>query len=57
LIRPEEVALKSLVDQVEEAICPLAWERGIALTDSLDPALPKSIRTDPERRTRCKSAT
>src|SRR3954452_19863563 len=40
-LRPEEVALAQVVDQVEEAIRPRAWESGIALTESLDPALPK----------------
>ncbi len=49
LIRPEEVALEQLVDQVEEAVRPQAWEGGIAITDSLDPALPRLFRTDPDR--------
>jgi len=48
-IRPEEVALERLVDQVEEAARPQAWERGIALTDSRDPAVPRLFRTDPDR--------
>src|SRR5919205_921212 len=49
LIRPAEVSLEQLVDQTEEAVRPRAWEAGIALTDSLDPALPKLFRTDPDR--------
>lgn len=49
LIRPEEVALEQLVYQVEEAVRPRAWEGGIALTDSLDPALPRFFRTDLDR--------
>jgi signal transduction histidine kinase len=49
LIRPEEVALEQLVHQVEEAVRPRAWERGIALTESLDPALPRFFRTDLDR--------
>ena len=47
--RWEEVPLAPLVDQVEETVRPRAWERGIALTESLDPALPKRFRTDSER--------
>jgi signal transduction histidine kinase len=47
--RPEEVTLAQIVDQVEELVRPRAWERGIALTESLDPALPKRFKTDPER--------
>lgn len=49
LVQPMEFALAPLVDQVQEAVRPRAWERGIALTDSLDPALPQSLRTDPDR--------
>jgi signal transduction histidine kinase len=49
LIRPEEAVLEQLVDQVEEVVRPRAWEGGIALTDSLDPALPRLFRTDPDR--------
>ena len=48
-IRPEEVVLEQLVDQVEEVVRPQAWERGIALTDSRDPAVPRLVRTDPDR--------
>lgn len=44
-----ETALEPLVSQVQEAVRPRAWERGIALTDSLDPALPRHFRTNPER--------
>jgi signal transduction histidine kinase len=49
LIRPDEVALEKLVDEVEEVVRPRAWEGGIALTDSLDPALPGVFRTDRAR--------
>jgi signal transduction histidine kinase len=49
VIRSDEVALEGLVDQVEAAVRPRAWEEGIAITDSLDPALPKVFRTDPDR--------
>jgi signal transduction histidine kinase len=48
-ISPEQVALDQLVDKVEEAVRPWAWERGIAVTDSLDPALASGFRTDPDR--------
>jgi len=48
-IRPETVVLEQLVDKVEEAVRPRAWEGGIALTHSLDPALPSGFRTDPDR--------
>ncbi len=48
-IRPDNVVLDRLVDQVEEAVRPRAWEAGIALTDSLDPALPRFFHTDSER--------
>lgn len=48
-IRPEELVLEQLVDQVEEVVRPQAWERGIALTDSRDPAVPRFFRTDPDR--------
>jgi signal transduction histidine kinase len=48
-IRTDEVALEQLVDQVEEAVRPRAWDKGVALTDSLDPALPRLFRTDPDR--------
>jgi len=48
-LRPDEVELAPLVDEVEDAVRPRAWEGGIALTDSLDPALPQRFRTDPDR--------
>jgi signal transduction histidine kinase len=48
-VRTGEVALEELVDQVKESVRPWAWERGIALTDSLDPALPQLLRTDQDR--------
>ena len=48
-IRPGEVVLEDLVDEVEQAVRPRSWERGIALTDFLDSALPKRFRTDPDR--------
>ncbi|HSF44007.1 MAG TPA: HAMP domain-containing sensor histidine kinase [Thermoanaerobaculia bacterium] len=48
-VRAEEVSLRLLVDQAEELVRPQAWERGIALTDSMDPALPKHFRTDLDR--------
>jgi len=48
-VRPEEAALPTVVDEAEEAVRPRAWEGGIALTDSLDPALPPRFRTDPDR--------
>lgn len=47
--RTDEIALEALVDQVNESVRPWAWERGIALTDSLDPALPQRLRTDHDR--------
>jgi signal transduction histidine kinase len=49
VVRPEEVVLEDLVDQVEEAVRTRAWEGGIALTDSRDPSLPRRLRTDPDR--------
>jgi len=48
-IRPHDVALAPLLDQVEEAVRLRAWEAGIALTQSLDPAVPQLFRTDPDR--------
>lgn len=48
-LRPEEVALAPLVDRIEEAVRPRAWERGVALTDFLDPAVPSGFHTDPDR--------
>ena len=48
-VRPREVVLEQLVNQVEEAVRTRAWENGVALTDSLDPALPPFFRTDPDR--------
>jgi len=48
-IRPEGVNLEKLVDEVEETVRPGAWEGGIALTDSLDPALPAVFLTDRDR--------
>jgi signal transduction histidine kinase len=47
--RTDEVALEKLLDQVKESVRPWAWERGIALTDSVDPALPQLLRLDPDR--------
>lgn len=47
--RIEEVALEDLIEQVKESVRTWAWERGIALTESLDPALPRRLRTDPNR--------
>lgn len=49
IVRPIELALEPLVDQVEEAVRPLAWERGIVLSDSLAPAVPMLIHSDPDR--------
>lgn len=49
LVRSTETALEPLISQVQEAVRPRAWERGIALTDSLDPALPRHLHTDPDR--------
>jgi signal transduction histidine kinase len=46
-VKPAEVPLEQLVDQVEEAARPRAWEKGVALTDFLAFDLPKSFRTDP----------
>jgi len=48
-VRPDDAALETIVEEVEEAVRPRAWEGGIALTDSLDPALPPRFRTDPDR--------
>lgn len=48
-LRPREVVLEQLVDQVEEAVRTRAWENGVAITDSLDPALPSRFHTDPDR--------
>jgi signal transduction histidine kinase len=47
-VRPSDVALRAMAEQVKEAARPQAWERGIAVTDSLDPALPRLFRTDPD---------
>jgi len=47
-VRPAEVALEPLVEQVKETVRPLAWDRGIALKDSVDPALPRLVRVDSE---------
>ncbi len=48
-LRPEKVALEQLVDTVQEAVRPQAWERGVALTISLDPALSRGFHADPGR--------
>ncbi|HKI06045.1 MAG TPA: HAMP domain-containing sensor histidine kinase [Thermoanaerobaculia bacterium] len=48
-VRPGDVVLEDLVDGVEEMVRPRAWERGIALTDSRDPAVPRLFHTDRER--------
>jgi signal transduction histidine kinase len=48
-VRPREVVLEQLVNQAEEAARTRAWENGVAITDSLDPALPPLFRTDPDR--------
>lgn len=47
-VREVGMALETLVDQVKEAVRPWAWERGIVLSESLDPALPRLVRGDPE---------
>lgn len=49
LVRAADIYLRELVDQVKEAVRPQAWERGIALTDSVDPAVPRQLCTDPDR--------
>lgn len=46
-VRPSDVVLSAVVEQANEATRPRAWERGIAVTFSLDPALPRVFRTDP----------
>lgn len=48
-IQSDEVHLEDLVNEVEEVVRPGAWEEGIALTDSLDSALPAAFRTDRDR--------
>ncbi len=48
-MRPEDTALSALVGEAEEAVRSRAWEGGIALTSSLDAALPRRFRTDPDR--------
>jgi len=48
-VRSEEVKLETLVNEVEEVVRTGAWEAGIALTDSLDPALPEVFRTNQDR--------
>ena len=45
-VRPGEVDLPQLVEGVEEGVRTRAWEAGIAITDSLDPALPRLFRMD-----------
>lgn len=45
-VQPSNVALGMIVEQVNESERPRTWERGIAVTHSLDPALPR-FRTDP----------
>jgi len=47
-VRYGEVDLAQLVEKVEEAVRTRAWEAGIALTESLDPALPRLFHTDPD---------
>jgi hypothetical protein len=38
-----------MAEQIEEALRPEAWERGITVSRSFASALPARIRTDPER--------
>jgi signal transduction histidine kinase len=46
----QAAALEPLLDRVEDSVRPLAWERGIVLSRSLDPSPPpRWLRTDPER--------
>jgi signal transduction histidine kinase len=45
-VRHGDLDLAQLVEKVEEAVRTRAWEAGIALKDSLDPALPRLFRTD-----------
>ncbi len=45
-VRYGEVEVAQLVEKVEEGVRTRAWESGIALKDSLDPALPRHFRTD-----------
>lgn len=47
--RIEEVSLEDLVHQVKESVRTWAWERGIALCESSDPALPRLLSTDANR--------
>ncbi len=44
-----EIALEPLMEEVEAAVRTRAWEHGIAVTGSIDPALPRRFRTDPDR--------
>lgn len=44
--RPEEVVLGQLVERVLEEVRPQTWQGGIALTESVDPALRRHFRTD-----------
>lgn len=48
-VRPVDADLGELAEQVKEAVRPRAWERGIAITDSVDPALPRRFPVDSER--------
>jgi signal transduction histidine kinase len=45
-VRHGAVDLAQLVEKVEEGVRTRAWEAGVALKDSLDPALPRLFRTD-----------
>ncbi|MES1240007.1 MAG: HAMP domain-containing sensor histidine kinase [Acidobacteriota bacterium] len=47
-VRLSDAPLQTVVEQVKEAARPQAWERGIAVMDSFDPALPQTFRTDPD---------
>lgn len=48
-IRPEEIGLEKLVNEVDAVVRPRAWEGGIALTNCLAFALPAFFRADRDR--------
>lgn len=46
--RPSDVVLATILEQVDDVARPRAWERGIAVTHSFAPAVPRTFRTDPD---------
>ncbi|HTU60424.1 MAG TPA: ATP-binding protein, partial [Polyangiales bacterium] len=48
-VNPEAVPVATTIETIAQTFVPLAKEKGLALTTSVDPAAPSQLTTDPQR--------